>query len=320
MHISCPFAKAQQSDVRTQNNFSSSGGGGCLAYAGVERTERLVPSSVRLLVSKRPLAGEKNLARVLTPACDRVLPLRTLDSWARRSPTVATVPRRLFLVSAYAIWDALTGGAGGPARAASTAVRRGMLLFRQGNVSESLAEFDRAIVLDPRQKACKSKFSWKFKDTSHISIDFGLVKEAWIVILPWCGFFSKICRRGRSIQRIQMILRSPFGASSVKLKFMEWMKQGNVGPDSRLVMREVYNMFKDGGDPQKLVSSFSNARKIESFYASLYAGLYYESQNELDAAKVHIVAACQTPYGSESDDYMAALAKVHCTCRNWSIN
>ncbi|KAH0452577.1 hypothetical protein IEQ34_019876 [Dendrobium chrysotoxum] len=66
----------------------------------------------------------------------------------------------------------------------------------------------------------------------------------------------------------------------------------------------------------------------------------------MDAAKVHIVAACQTPYGSEfipspfffsclrkfftctasngfccrSDDYMAALAKVHCSCRNWSIN
>ncbi|WVY95877.1 hypothetical protein V8G54_028028 [Vigna mungo] len=101
-------------------------------------------------------------------------------------------------------------------------------------------------------------------------------------------------------------------------------------------MREAYNLFKDGGDPEKLVAAFSGGRDSEYFYASLYAGLYYESQvflqlpilnifrdyylNDIDAAKVHIVAACQSSYGQRSDDYMAALSKVHCQCRNWVFN
>ncbi|KAJ0079810.1 hypothetical protein Patl1_22331 [Pistacia atlantica] len=91
-----------------------------------------------------------------------------------------------------------------------------------------------------------------------------------------------------------------------------------VGRDPRPVMREAYNMFKDGGDPEKLVAAFSNGQENEFFYASLYAGLYYESQKKADEAKVHILAACQSSYGQMSDDYMASLAKVHCLCRNWS--
>ncbi|KAI7999356.1 Serine/threonine-protein kinase GRIK2 [Camellia lanceoleosa] len=43
-------------------------------------------------------------------------------------------------------------------------------------------------------------------------------------------------------------------------------------------MREAFNMFRDGGDPEKLVAAFSRGWESEYFYASLYAGLYYESQ------------------------------------------
>ncbi|KAF6161678.1 hypothetical protein GIB67_033171 [Kingdonia uniflora] len=91
-----------------------------------------------------------------------------------------------------------------------------------------------------------------------------------------------------------------------------------VGPDPRPVMREAYNMFKDGGDPEKLVSEFMEGTEREYFYASLYAGLYYESQAKTEAAKLHILAASRSPYGLRSDDYMAALAKVQCLCRKWS--
>ncbi|PQP94577.1 uncharacterized protein Pyn_36058 [Prunus yedoensis var. nudiflora] len=133
-----------------------------------------------------------------------------------------------------------------------------------------------------------------------------------------------------------MIQRSPFGAFYVKLNYMGLVKQGNdflrqvsdtkdtvisygkVGQDPRPVMRDAYNMFKDGGDPEKLVAAFSKGRESDYFYASLYAGLYYESQKKTDAAELHIVAAYQSPYGQRSDDYMASLAKVHCLCRNWS--
>ncbi|KAI7756077.1 hypothetical protein M8C21_015516 [Ambrosia artemisiifolia] len=104
-----------------------------------------------------------------------------------------------------------------------------------------------------------------------------------------------------------------YGAAEARKQFLE------VGRDPRPVMREAYNMFKDGGDPEKLVDMFSKGRESEYFYASLYAGLYYESQNIADKAKVHIVASCKSPYGERSDDYMASLAKVHCICRNWEL-
>lgn len=76
-------------------------------------------------------------------------------------------------------------------------------------------------------------------------------------------------------------------------------------------MREAYALFKDGGDPEKVVwfddkwtyltcsykfliniyasflfhlqlaSNFSSGSEGEIFYSSLYTGLYYESQVQL---------------------------------------
>ncbi|KAK6121110.1 hypothetical protein DH2020_045136 [Rehmannia glutinosa] len=195
----------------------------------------------------------------------------TLPTIHSHHNSIPTLSRRLIIPAVSGLWDALTGG--NPARDAVIAVRRGMLLFRQGDVQGSLVEFDKAIELDPRQKASQL-----------------------------------------------------YGVDEARKRFLE------VGTDSRPVMREAYRMFKDGGDPEKvidinsysmlllcssLVAAFSGGRESEYFYASLYAGLYYESQNKSDEAKLHLTAACKSPYGSRSDDYMASLAKVHCDCRNW---
>ncbi|KAH7655070.1 TPR-like protein [Dioscorea alata] len=211
------------------------------------------------------------------------------------------LPRRLFLPSASAIWDALTGR--DPAREASLAVRRGMQLFRQGDVSGSLVEFDKAIELDPRQKS----YLWQRGLSLYYLNRFEEGAEQFRLDVAqnpndteesiWCF----LCEA------------QLYGVEEARKRFLE------VGQDSRPVMREGYNLFKDGGDPELLVSKFLRGRVDEYFYASLYAGLYHESQNDMDAAKHHIITACQSPYGSRSDDYMASLAKVHCLCRNWDL-
>ncbi|XP_008807379.2 uncharacterized protein LOC103719766 isoform X2 [Phoenix dactylifera] len=220
----------------------------------------------------------------------------------RPSRLALSLPRRLFLPSASAIWDALTGG--NRARDASLAVRRGMLLFRQGDVAGSLAEFDRAIELDPRQKA----YLWQRGLSLYYLNRFEEGAEQFrldVAANPndteesiWCF----LCEA------------QLYGVEEARKRFLE------VGQDPRPVMRQAYNLFKDGGDPKKLVTTFSNGQENECFYASLYAGLFNESQNDMDAAKLNILAACQSPYGSRSDDYMASLAKVHCLCRNWSFS
>lgn len=207
--------------------------------------------------------------------------------------------RQLVLPSVSGIWDALAGG--NSAREAVMAIRRGMLLFRQGDVLGSLVEFDKAIELDPRQKA----YLWQRGLSLYYLDRFEEGAEQFRLDVAqnpndteesiWCF----LCEA------------QLYGTDEARRRYLE------VGRDSRPVMREAYNMFKDGGDPGKLVAAFSGGQENEYFYASLYAGLYYESQGEQDEAKRHIVAACQSPYGLRSDDYMASLAKVHCLCRNW---
>lgn len=211
------------------------------------------------------------------------------------------LPCRLFFPTVSAsVWDFLTGG--NAAQEASMSVRRGMQLFRQGDVGGSLAEFDRAIELDPRQKA----YLWQRGLSLYYANRFEEGAEQFrmdVAANPndteesiWCF----LCES------------QLYGPEEARKRFLE------VARDPRPVMREAYDMFKEGGDPEKFLGNFINGPDNENFYASLYAGLYYESQNNMDSARRHIVAACQSTYGSRSNDYMAALAKVHCSCRGWS--
>ncbi|KAG5549073.1 hypothetical protein RHGRI_014443 [Rhododendron griersonianum] len=172
----------------------------------------------------------------------------------------------------------------------------------KGDVSGSVVEFDKAIELDPRQKA----YLWQRGLSLYYLDRFEEGAEQFRLDVAqnpndteesiWCF----LCEA------------QLYGVDEARRRFLE------VGRDPRPVMREAYNMFKDGGDPEKLVAAFSSIQESEYFYASLYAGLYYESQSKTDAAKVHLLAASQSPYGQRSGDYMASLAKVHCLCRNWS--
>uniref|UniRef100_A0A6N2KLA6 Uncharacterized protein n=1 Tax=Salix viminalis TaxID=40686 RepID=A0A6N2KLA6_SALVM len=245
-----------------------------------------------------------------------------------------TFTRRLFLPSVSGIWDALTGGNNNP-REAVMAIRRGMLLFRQGDVLGSLVEFDKAIELDTRQKACKF--------LGILIVCFLRVVEnvdLMRIMMKLCGGCDlDLWQRGLSLYYVDRfeegaeqfridVAQNPndteesiwcflceaqlYGVDEARKRFLE------VGRDPRPVMREALSMFKDGGDPEKFATAFSNGQENEYFYASLYAGLYHEAQKEPEAAKVQIIAACRSPYGQRSDDYMASLAKVHCLCRNWS--
>ncbi|KAF3547003.1 hypothetical protein DY000_02003661 [Brassica cretica] len=233
-----------------------------------------------------------------------ISPLETLNpQFSRHTPQHAhALSRRLFLPSVSSIWDAITGGGDSNPREAIAAIRNGMQLFRQGDVSGSVTEFDKAIVLDSRQKA----YLWQRGLSLYYMDRFEEGAEQFRLDVAqnpndteesiWC----LLCEA-----RLH-------GVDVARKQFLE------VGRDSRPVMREAYNLFKNGGDPEKLVNDFSSGQASEVFYASLYAGLYYEAEGKSENAKFHITAACGSPYGQRSDDYMASLAKVHCLCRNWS--
>ncbi|KAK9070698.1 hypothetical protein SSX86_011100 [Deinandra increscens subsp. villosa] len=241
-----------------------------------------------------PSSSPLSFSNSTFPKTPQLFPAITLS-------TTHILPRNAkFSTSVSGIWDAITGGADS-SRQALIAIRRGMVLFRQGDVAGSVAEFDNAIQIDPRQKA----YLWQRGLSLYYLDRFEEGAEQFRIDVAqnpndteesiWCF----LCEA------------QLYGAAEARKKFLE------VGRDPRPVMRETYNMFKDGGDPEKLVDVFSKGRESDYFYASLYAGLYYESQNEAEKARVHVVASCKSPYGQRSDDYMASLAKVHCICRNW---
>ncbi|KAH7521101.1 hypothetical protein JRO89_XSUnG0112300 [Xanthoceras sorbifolium] len=181
--------------------------------------------------------------------------------------------RRLFLPSVSSIWDALTGGSNNNnAREAVIATRNGMSLFRQGDVLGSLAEFDKAIELDPRQKA----YLWQ---------------------------------RGLSLYYLD---RFEDGAEQFRIDVSQNPNDTEESLWCFLCEAQLYGV--DG----------ARARFLEANHLKMKAGnanhhlTIFNLQKKAEGAKLHILAACQSPYGQRSDDYMASLAKVHCLCRGWN--
>jgi lipoprotein NlpI len=82
-----------------------------------------------------------------------------------------------------------------------------------------------------------------------------------------------------------------------------------VGPDSRVPMRQVYQMFRGAMSPD-MVLKVAGARDSEQFYAQLYVGLYYEALGDNRRALEHITAAAADRY-ADAGGYMHTVAKVH---------
>lgn len=232
--------------------------------------------------------------------------LNPLQLPVRLHLTTRPVSRRNLLVVATSLWDAITSsltGGQNSAREAAVAVRRGMQLFVQGDVEQSVVEFDKAIELDPRQKI----YLWqrglslyylnRFEEGATQFRDDVAANPNDTEESIWCF----LCEA------------QLHGVDEARRRFLE------VGPDPRPVMSKAYLMFKNGGDPNEIIAEFSKGKDQDYFYAALYASLYHEAQKNPVAAEAAMIDACCSPYGLRSGDYMASLAKVHCKCRGWKI-
>jgi len=82
-----------------------------------------------------------------------------------------------------------------------------------------------------------------------------------------------------------------------------------VGPDSRVPMAEIYQMFRGALTPEQVLAA-AGAQMESQFCAHLYVGLYYEALGNKERALEHISAAAQDRY-AEAGDYMHVVARVH---------
>ena len=82
-----------------------------------------------------------------------------------------------------------------------------------------------------------------------------------------------------------------------------------VGPDSRVPMREVYQMF--GGDlaPAEVMAAAGDSLSGR-FYAHLYLGLYFEALGRADEALEQIEMAADDRF-ARAGGYMHMVAAVH---------
>ena len=82
-----------------------------------------------------------------------------------------------------------------------------------------------------------------------------------------------------------------------------------VGPDSRVPMREVYQMFRGALTADDVLKAAGN-RPAGQFYAHLYIGLYSEALGRKDLALKHIREAASDRFASVGG-YMHMVARVH---------
>ena len=165
--------------------------------------------------------------------------------------------------------------------------------FERGRVVESAAGFDNLIKLVPSsapqlwQRGIALYYAGRYKDCraqfeSHRTVNPNDVENA-----VW--HFLCVARE-----------ESPEKAKSALLP---------VGPDSRVPMRQIYDMFRGVRRPEEVLTA-GGQQLSGQFYAQLYVGLYFEAQGNKPKALEHITAAAADRF-APAGGYMHTVAKVH---------
>ena len=82
-----------------------------------------------------------------------------------------------------------------------------------------------------------------------------------------------------------------------------------VGPDSRVPMRQVYQLFRGDLKPEQVLAAAGREASAQ-FFAQLYLGLYYEAQGDARRALEHMTAAAADRFAA-AGGYMHTVAKIH---------
>src|SRR5262245_41981616 len=82
-----------------------------------------------------------------------------------------------------------------------------------------------------------------------------------------------------------------------------------VGPDPRVPMRQIYEMFQGRRRPDEVIAAAGTTAESQ-FYAHLYVGLYAEAVGNKQLASEHITAAAADKFAA-AGGYMHRVAKVH---------
>jgi len=179
------------------------------------------------------------------------------------------------------------------AQSAQTLLNRGVAEFEQGRFVASAATFDELAKMMPDraphlwQRGIALYYAGRFADCrrqfeSHRTVNPDDVENA-----VW--HFLCVARE-----------RSPGAARAALLP---------VGPDPRVPMREVYEMFRGAITPDAVMKA-AGSDADGQFYGNLYVGLYLEATGQRTLALPYIKVAASDRYAT-AGGYMHMVARVH---------
>ncbi|MCM3878831.1 MAG: hypothetical protein ND807_01870 [Vicinamibacterales bacterium] len=179
------------------------------------------------------------------------------------------------------------------AQSAQATMERAVRAFEHGQFAESAAAFDSLAKAAPDQapylwqRGIALYYAGRFDDCrrqfeSHRSVNPDDVENA-----AW--HFLCVARA-----------ESPAKARAALLP---------VGPDARVPMREVYQMFQGMLTPEQVLAA-AGTRPDGQFYGHLYLGLYFEAIGMKDRALEHIRTAADDRF-ERYGGYMHMVARVH---------
>ena len=174
--------------------------------------------------------------------------------------------------------------------------RRGEANFRAGSIDSSIADFDRAIQLDPRlapyhwQRGISLYYAGRFADgykqfELHQTVNPNDVEN---------GVWHFLCRARAN------------GIEDARANMLP------ISGDPRVPMAEIWKLFQGKGTVEEVfrAAERSAAGNLQDqvFYAHLYVGLYYEALDQGAQASEHIKKAAAAPGATH---YMGDVARVH---------
>jgi len=184
--------------------------------------------------------------------------------------------------------DAQTGAASRQAT-----LDRAVAHFAAGRVTESVAEFDNFVRLAPEdapalwQRGIALYYAGRYADCRAQFESHRTVNPADVENAAW--HFLCVARAD-----------SPQRAKAMLLP---------VGPDRRVPMHEIYEMFRGELGPDEVFAA-AGSRLQALFYAHLYVGLYSEAIGNRAQTLEHIKAAADPQYAA-AGNYMHIVARVH---------
>jgi len=172
-------------------------------------------------------------------------------------------------------------------------LNRAVEAFRSGRVEQSVADFDRVARLAPEdapylwQRGIAQFEAGKYRECRDMFISHRAVNPDDVENAAW--HFLCVARA-----------ESPEAARKQILP---------VGPDARVPMREVYEMFR-GRMTQAQVLKAAGSDPSAQFFARLYIGLYLEATGDPAAGRAQIEIAAEDRY-AQAGGYMHDVARVH---------